>query len=256
MQYQTYPPSPALQEYVQCYWTLDGAETADQTVVPDGCMEMIFHYGDLYQQGGPDGYRLQPRCFVIGQLTGPLHLRPTGTTGIFSVRFHPDGFLPFATRPIASMENTAIALGDLYLAAGGELENQVLRAASLTERITAVEAFLLRHHLENTVKSTLKLLMAAQGQLPVNRLAQLSAVTPRMLERRFRKEVGLSPKQLSKIVRLQQALHCLLNPDMPQEHSYYDQAHFIRDFKAFTGLTPKAFFGKEVKMSRLFYEKR
>ncbi|WP_354066851.1 DUF6597 domain-containing transcriptional factor [Chryseobacterium limigenitum] len=58
-------------------------------------MEMIFHYGDLYKQYTGRGKSIiQPRCLIIGQLTKPLEIEPTGRTGIFSVRFHPYVFFP------------------------------------------------------------------------------------------------------------------------------------------------------------------
>jgi len=75
MHYQTFEPSNELSAIVKCYWTLDSLNnnTDRQTVVPDGCMEMIFHYGDLYKQYLDNGGSiLQPRSFVIGQLTRPL----------------------------------------------------------------------------------------------------------------------------------------------------------------------------------------
>ena len=95
MNYQTFEPSKDLSTLVKCYWTLESPKEENeqqQTIVPDGCMEMIFHYCDLYKQYIENGNNIiQPRCFVIGQLTRPLEIEPTGETGIFSVRFYPDG---------------------------------------------------------------------------------------------------------------------------------------------------------------------
>jgi putative component of toxin-antitoxin plasmid stabilization module len=104
MNYQTFVPSADLNTFVKCYWTLEALAEANpgkQRIVPDGCMEMIFHYGDYYKQYREDGsFLVQPRCFVFGQITQPLDIEPTGTTGIFSVRFFPDGFTPFTTLPL------------------------------------------------------------------------------------------------------------------------------------------------------------
>jgi hypothetical protein len=114
MNYQTFEPNKNLSTLVKCYWTLESPKEENperQTIVPDGCIEMIFHYGALYSQYLENGKSIiQPRCFVIGQLTRPLEIEPTDITGIFSVRFHPDGFLPFTTIPIKEIENTAFSL--------------------------------------------------------------------------------------------------------------------------------------------------
>ena len=76
------------------------------------------------------------------------------------------------------------------------------------------------------------------------------------------KQIGLSPKQLGKVIRLQTALKLLLNehPDtfcsIAYESEYFDQAHFIRDFKEFTGTTPQAFLNNDkMALSSLFYKK-
>ena len=104
MNYQTFEPSLELNGLIKCYWTLEYPKEENpekQTIVPDGCMEMIFHYGDLYKQYLQNGKSIiQPKCFVIGQLTRPLEIKPTGQTGIFSIRFHPEGFSPFTSIPI------------------------------------------------------------------------------------------------------------------------------------------------------------
>src|SRR6476620_3853489 len=118
MNYLTFDPNKDLNTFVKCYWSLESPKEENpqkQTIVPDGCMEMIFHYGDLYKQYTENGNSIiQPKCFLIGQLTRPLQIEPTGKTGIFSVRFRPDGFSPFATIPIKEMENTAVSLEKLF----------------------------------------------------------------------------------------------------------------------------------------------
>jgi AraC-like DNA-binding protein len=77
----------------------------------------------------------------------------------------------------------------------------------------------------------------------------------------FVKQIGTSPKQLGKLIRLQSALKMLLNEEgeslthIAYQHDYYDQAHFIKDFKAFTGVAPKDFLGNEnMALSSAFYK--
>ncbi|WP_340062973.1 helix-turn-helix domain-containing protein [Ascidiimonas aurantiaca] len=268
MNYQTFKPSQDLTTLVKCYWTLESPreETPErQTIVPDGCVEMIFHYGNLYKQHIPNKESIiQPRCFVIGQLTQPLEIEPTGKTGIFSVRFHPNGFLPFTTIQIKEMENTAIPLEVIFGQDGHEIEEKIISANSTSERINLIQAFLLNHltdfeTVDRIVKSTVETILTANGQLSVSELSRLTNITRRQLERKFSSAVGLSPKQLSKIIRLQATLKMLLNKQfssltaLAYENKYYDQAHFIKDFKEFTGVSPKEFYGNNLKLSSLFY---
>ncbi len=270
MNYQTFEPNQDLTTLIKCYWILESPkeETPEkQTIVPDGCMEMIFHYGDLYKQYIENGNSIiQPRCFVIGQLTRPLEIEPAGETGIFSVRFHPNGFLPFATIPIRAMENTAVSLEKLFGQYGQEIEQKILTANSTSDRIKLIETFLLNRltdteTVDRIVKSTVETILAAKGQLSVDELSKQTNINRRQLERKFSSIIGLSPKQLSKTIRLQATLNMLLNKKftsltaLAYENEYYDQAHFIKDFKEFTGFTPKEFYGNSLKMSSLFYAK-
>ncbi len=268
MKYRTFKPSQKLDAWVKHYWTLESEQERDlnkQTIVPDGCMEMVFHYGDLYKQ-----YRentesfIQPRCFVIGQLTQPLVIEPTGKTGIFSIRFHPEGFSSFATLSIKEMENTPVSLEILFGERGLELEQFVLKKQSIAERIQHVESFLrtqLTHvtTIDRIVKSTTETILTAHGQLPIIELTKRLEVSRRQLERKFSKAIGLSPKQLSKIIRLQAVLKMVIRKEftsftaLAYEGDYYDQAHFIKDFKEFTGQTPKEFYGPHLQLSSLFY---
>ncbi|AZA83750.1 AraC family transcriptional regulator [Chryseobacterium lactis] len=266
MDYQIFQPHADLAPFIKCYWTLDSPKQDNpqaQTIVPDGCMEMIFHYGDLYNQYIDGKAVIQPRSCVFGQLTQPLQIEPTGITGIFSVRFHHDGFMPFATLPIKEMDDKAVSLEKLFGTDGVELEQKVLLAQNIQEKINVVEAFLLERinaeAVDRILQSTIDLLLTMNGQIPVNQISEQTKMSKRKLERKFASSIGLSPKQLSKIIRLQKVLKLLLNKEyttltaLAHESEYYDQAHFIKDFKEFTGLTPREFYGDHLQMSSLFY---
>ncbi len=270
MNYETFEPTFELKAFIKCYWMLENAEkeiSEKQTIVPDGCMEIIFHYGDLYKQYIDNKNSIiQPRCFVIGQLTRPLVIEPTGKTGIFSVRFHPNGFLPLTTIPIKEMENTAVSLERLFGEEGLEIEQKILTATSTTDRITLIEAFLTNRltdtaTIDRIVKLTVTTILTAKGRLSVDTLTQQANTNRRQLERKFSTAIGLSPKQLSKTIKLQATLNMLLNKkftsltDLAYENDYYDQAHFIKNFKELTGFTPKEFYGNSTQMSSLFYGK-
>lgn len=261
------PPHKDLADFVQCYWTITSSyEDTPQinTIVPDGTMKMIFHHGDLYWHHPADGERfLQPRCFLIGQLTRPYIVEPDGDTASFVVRFHPNGFLPFTTIPIKEMENTPVALERLFGEEGTALEQNILNAESTEKRIEIIENFLLdrlntQEVADRIVQSTIETIATANGQLSVEELSQKSNLNRRQLSRKFSSDIGLSPKQLSKTIRLQATLKMLLAnegtslTDLAYKNEFYDQAHFIKEFKAFTGHTPKEFYGENLKMSMVF----
>lgn len=265
-----FTPSSDLADFVMCYWNLEGDfETTPKrnTIVPDGTMKLIFHYGETYRHHPKSGPSVVlPRCFLIGQLTQPYVVEPLGVTGSFVVRFHPNGFVPFTTIPIKAMENTAVPLNQLFGEEGVKLGERVLDAENTEERIHLIEAFLRerladRKVIDAIVKSTVDTIFETRGKFAVNALSEQMNLNRRQLTRKFTTAIGLSPKQLSKTIRIQSALKMLLGEestsltDLAHENEFFDQAHFIKDFKAFTGLTPKEFYGDDLKMSLIFDQK-
>jgi AraC-like DNA-binding protein len=260
-------PGSLLENFVKCYWTLEApaAEYPEkQRIVPDGCMEMIFHYGNLYEQFSEDGSSIkQPRCFVFGQITSPLEISPTGVTGIVAARFQPDGFAPFVGIAVSEMENKAVELKVLFGEEGLNLEEKVLAEKTNEARIKVIEKFLLQalqrdDAINRITKQIVQVLLESNGQMSVDDLAEGLQINRRQLERKFSSAIGLSPKQLSKMIRLQNTLKMMGQKQftsltsLAYENGYFDQAHFIKDFKEFTGVSPKQFYGENLKLSSLF----
>jgi AraC-like DNA-binding protein len=267
MNYQVYDPLPELQPFIKCFWTLDDErkeQPVKQRVVPDGCMEMIFHYGDLYKQYFEDGSSItQPRSFIFGQITKYIEIAPEGISGVVAARFFPEGLLPFLSIPVSALENKAISLDALFNEKGKDLEDKVLSAADNLQRIKLIEGFLLSRladpqTIDTITKTCVETIFQSQGQLDVVQLAGKMNLNRRSMERKFTSAIGMSPKQLSKVVRLQAAMKMLEQKkfssltSLAYENGYYDQAHFIKDFKEFTGMSPKSFFADNLKLSGLF----
>ncbi|WP_254091874.1 helix-turn-helix domain-containing protein [Dawidia soli] len=114
--------------------------------------------------------------------------------------------------------------------------------------------------LDNIVKTTIDALLSTNGSSPIQAILQEDPSKRRQLERKFLKQIGISPKQLGRVIRLQTALKMLLSQPsetlthIAYESEYYDQAHFIKDFKEFTGTSPKEFLtDAQTTLSALFY---
>jgi methylphosphotriester-DNA--protein-cysteine methyltransferase len=115
--------------------------------------------------------------------------------------------------------------------------------------------------IDKIVKTTIDALVSTSGSSPISSILKNDLSKRRQLERNFSKQIGISPKQLGKVIRLQAALKMLLNnhseklTNIAYESHYYDQAHFIRDFKEFTGTTPTEFIDAETMvLSSLIYK--
>jgi len=271
MNYQTFQPSSDLESLISCYWTLEVpnvSNTQKQQIIPDETIEMAFILGDdIKRYTSENEFIIQPRAMVIGQATVPFFIEPTGYVNTFAVRFYPYGFANFVTTPIKNLSNNETPIALLFgEQAANELEQKIIKANDSNERIDIIEHFLLSRLNEKTtidtiVKTTIDALIATNGSASISTILKENSSKRRQLERKFIKQIGVSPKQLGKIIRLQTALKMLLNKktgnltDIAYSCEYYDQAHFIKDFKEFTGTNPKEFLSNEdMALSTLFYK--
>lgn len=267
MNRQILEPSEDLKPFVECYWVLESSREKfpkRNTIVPDGRMKLIFHYGDEYKHYPNNGTPfILPKYFLIGQLTKPYEVEPTGLTGTFFVCFHPSGFFPFSDVSLKSIENTAVPLEILFGDDGLEIGQKILNVKTTNERMVLIEAFLTNQLIHKAtinkiIESTVDTIFSANGNVSIGKVSKENSLNRRQLSRHFSKAIGLSPKQLAKTIRLQTALKAMLTDEstsltqMAYKSEYYDQAHFIRDFKEFTGITPKEFYGDHLKMSLIF----
>ena len=144
MNYCEIKPQPPLSSFVECFWTLqsDVPSPQPERILPDGCVELILNFGAQFSQYDDDKRRLQPRSFLVGQMTGPILISPTGPVELLGIRFHPGGTLPFLRVPLDEITDQVIDLGGL----SSRLERELLRVtscvSSLPEKTAAVEGFL------------------------------------------------------------------------------------------------------------------
>jgi hypothetical protein len=271
MDYQTYEPHTDLKSLVSCYWTLEvprQTEPQQQRIVPDGCLEMAFILGDdIKRYTSGNEFIFQPRAMVLGQTMEPFYIEPTGFVKTFAIRFYPYGFANFVSEPIKNLVNKETPIKQLFGRETADgLEQKIVKAKNTEQRISIIEKFLLdRLNDEKTinriVKNTIDSLMSTNGSASINSILKDDLSKRRQLERNFKKQIGVSPKQLGKVIRLQTALKMLLDPksenltDIAYKSEYFDQAHFIKDFREFTGINPKEFVNHEsLALSALFYK--
>ncbi len=273
MKYREYQPHPDLESLVKCYWTLEvpaQPETQKQRIIPAGYLEMAFILGDdIKRYTTEDKFIIQPRSMVLGQITEPFFIEPTGYVNSFAVCFYPSGLANFLPKSIKELTNKETPLAVLFgEESANELEQKISSAKDTESRITIVETFLFEMlidpiSIDSIVKTTIDMMFLTSGAISIKEMLKNDASKRRHLERKFITQVGISPKQLCKVIRLQTALKMMLNQHseslshIAYNSDYYDQAHFTKDFKEFTGMTPKEFFkfeNEEMILSIEFYQ--
>jgi AraC-like DNA-binding protein len=264
MNYQEFLPCEALARFVKCFWVLESNDPGPhekERVFPDGSIEWICHYKDFFRKyNTEDEFTVQPRSFFHGQLKRFFELQATGKIGVFGVRFHPAGLHPFVQFDISTITDQTIPTKEVWPDQLERIENSMLQATT-EQRIAFAEMFLLGklhpQRVDERIISCVNAIIRESGNVSTDTLANEFAIGRRALERRFSAAVGLSPKVLARIIRFNRALQLIENNDLnftvvAHEGGFYDQAHFIRDFRDFTGLNPKQYFSENVDLVRFF----
>lgn len=270
MTYETFEPCDELKALVKYYWTLEvpfDPANERQKLIPDGCIEMTFNFADgIKKYLSEDEFVVHPPAMVMGQRTLSYDIEPIGHVDSFAVCFYPLGFANFVNTPLHELVNKEVPIGNLFgKTPAKDLEQRMVTASNTRQRIQIIELFLLKklhetNTIENIVRTTVEALVSTKGSSSIHAILKEDVSKRRQLERHFKKQIGISPKQLGKVIRLQTALNLLLNKsesltNIAYESEYFDQAHFIKDFREFTGVSPKEFLGNEnMKLSSLFYK--
>jgi AraC-like DNA-binding protein len=268
MRYRELKPSLSLRPLVECFWTLEGdgsiGPSPPERILPDGCVELILNFGDRFLQHDGFQTKLQPRNFLVGQMTGPILISASGRVELLGVRFQPGGTRLFVEIPAYAFTDRVVELDGL----SSTLERDLLRvcenAPALSEKAKVVDAYLAAR--VNGSKRDLQLLKLAtrvidcRGLVSVDQLAADAGVSARQLERRFLNEVGIGPKLLARIVRFQQVFRAVEQCEVRWaavafECGYYDQAHLIRDFKQFAQQTPVVLLASRTPLTESFTRK-
>jgi AraC-like DNA-binding protein len=257
MNYQEIKPDNRLKEFVKCFYIYESASSADfdDIVFPSGSVEIIFNLGTgQWQKKVGDVFHTNPAIELWGQIIQPLPIRSVGKNTMFGIRFFPHGAACFLKDAIEQFNNQILDLSDVSGIDVKKLYATLQETISWKKRIALVEDFLLRQ-LSVSEKSYNKLAVVNDVIRELQRedffdnienVASRYGITSRYLQKLFLQYTGLTPKLYSKINRFQNSLRLVNKKDasltsIAYDCGYFDQSHFIREFKSFTGVTPSLY---------------
>ena len=254
--YQLARPAPLLAHYIEHYWSIFATEEAPLDlcvdVFVDARADLVFNFGAPYTRAvsGEPG-RLLQASNLDAQRTRPIRIEQRGAVAITGVRFHSAGLAPFFPGPLARWTDRVVPLDEALGPSALALECALRTVGpDLAEKARILDGyFAARLSLTPGVEALLRLksrIEAAGGLVRMDELCELSHTSIRQLDRLFRRHLGLSPKAFARVVRFQRALS-LLRTDpgctlaaVAATCGYYDQPHFVREFKAYAGAVPRA----------------
>ncbi len=264
MHYKTLPPPAHLEPFVDCIWVLAAAkgdgDPEPEIVLPDGKTELVVHFGDAFLKLEGGSYQRQARVLMSGQLTQRIMLKPTGEIGVVSIRFKAAGAARFFDVPYEEIVDRVVDFAQFEPAFSAAIHERIACARSHDERLAAMIAVLEERLTQESkedifVRQACQYIVRAEGEYSVQHLVKLIGFSERQLERKFKRQVGITPKILSRIMRFQKFLamakqtNTLTLADAATACGYYDQSHFIRDFTKFSGMSPVRYLSSNHVMS-------
>jgi AraC-like DNA-binding protein len=263
MRFQFYQPSKILQPYIQGYLEADimnGHEGGQHTLFPNGFSGMFFNSGNLGKLILNEEFTICP-ISVYGQIDHPF-------TAIHHPGFYSLGILlkptvlsKFLRTDMSEFTNNAhdglLLRQDLKI-----LYEKLQYATSISKKLELIEAYFITKLMDlpsrRTITDHAVHLIQGQGNISIENISKVLNISQRSLEINFKKSVGLSPKTYSLVMRFkrmeQQLKHISVASwdKMNFAFEYYDQNHFIKDFKRFTGHTPSAYLLQNLEMGRSY----
>jgi AraC-like DNA-binding protein len=267
VKYCEYLPHSILQDTVKCFWIHEATYSADQvqTITPDGCVELIFNFGSPYLLLTSTTTRALPTAVIVGFQRKTLPISVHGTVNVVAARLFAWGALALLQDEISALTGAVTALGAKWDTLRQRLECLV-RLRRYEDASTTLQDFLIqraqtRAYDLKLVQTAAKLLHHTKGQCRVEELADYCHASLRQLERGFQRVIGASPKLFARTLRFEQAQRRLMfDPEtdltrLSQQCGYFDQAHFIKEFRTFTDLTPSQYARRMRQMQEILKSK-
>lgn len=262
MYFSRIDPPAHLTSIVECYWIVENSDPAPakQKIIPDGFTELIFHYGDPYRISIDGTWTTQTRTLLAGQIDKHFFLENSGRSGIFGIKLRPTALTSLFGLDMKTLTNRVVDLTSLTNIPIRELGEILTGSASHDTKINAANAFFEKiPSTPSPVGNVVNKIIDNHGMIAVNEMAGIAGVGERQLENLFKKYVGLSPRLYARIIRFSYIFELIHEKktwsDLAYEAAFYDQSHFIRNFRDFTGENPAGYQFDSKTMANFFLRK-
>jgi len=260
MIYERRPPSPGLEKLINCYWLIDSegdSSIEQQKIVPDGYPEIILHYRDVYRIKLGESWETQGRHLLAGQIKKHFYLENTGHSGMLGIKLQPTALahlfglsMDELTDSVIKLPNQIDALFTDFALRGNQVPESLF--SELDQLFGTLGSYD-----DKPVDLAVRAIIEEKGNITIQSLCELANCSERQLERQFKTYVGLSPKFYTRIIRLGHIFELMQQDDqswsdLVYSSGFYDQSHFIKNFKEFTGEDPSAY-GFEVENMANFH---
>ena len=244
-------PSELLKPFIRAYQIIESSDGAVNRVLPNTSISIAFRFRGQVNFVAGDNLIKVPTSAISGLRKSVRMIQYLKGTSTFIVLFKATGAAAFFKEPVNELFEESVSL-DNFLGKQqiSIIEERLAEAENHMQRVAIIEQFLSaklsRPNPDRLILAALQKIHCEKGNLKIRQLADTLFISNDAFEKRFRKIVGTTPKQYSSIVRMKSIVDQKPSGQsisaIAFESGYFDQAHFTKDFKLFTGQTPTDFF--------------
>lgn len=250
-------PGPPLSRFVDLFWYYAGLTHPHkkERLLPEGSAELVINLREdrchVYNRERQEEFQSFPGAIVCGPHSNFFVIDTESQAEVIGIHFKSGGSFPFFKHPADELQNLHVGLDALWGSRAGELRERVLAPATPQEKVLVLERFLLAQAFRGLVRHPAVGFALGEFQKPelplVAAVSNQIGLSSRHFIQLFSQEVGLSPKLFCRVRRFQRVVQSLDNAndvdwaEIALGCGYFDQAHFIHDFKAFSGISPSAY---------------
>lgn len=255
---------PALRNYLRGYWLIEaGAATETLELVPDGYPEIFFTLASSVQIfAGGNRWESYSQAGVIGQVTNRFSFEIAAHSRVLYVKMYPWTPALLFSIPAWQLTNDSLEMSALTNDSGFRtLSDQVYDTRTFEQAVALLDAFFLQKlgglTFENPfLQFAVRQIYASNGTTSIDSLTSHIQASRRYVELLFKQSIGMSPKQYARLIRVKKATMLMQSSNAPAHLqtiagslNYYDQSHFLKDFKAVVNQTPTQFLQQQRQFS-------
>lgn len=244
-----------LKPFIKYFWVIDSPSDCliDHRLLPTNNIDLILNIATPVTYIQPGGREQTVKGFHLnGLISGYRQQRQRGPIQVIGISFFPAGLFPFIKLPLAEFNNLTVELELPLKEFNRRVSEFLVEENSLEHRLRLLERELIRELDPASISPSRELSLINHfysncPELTIAGFCKDEGINPRKLERLFKRHVGVSPKQFQRLNRFRRVIRRLERGDhsdlagLAYDSSYYDQTHFIKEFKLFTGSTPSRF---------------
>ena len=251
MSYLEFQPDVKFSHLVDCYWTSIGPLSGIHRVLPDGCADLIFNFGEaLIDCYDNQASVLKESIAAVGMMTTYRDVSSANGADLLGVRFKSGSLSLLTKASLSELKNTTIQAGEIIPEFNGIFLERLFNTHGTGKRIALIE-ITLGQLLTNSqtasdklISSVTDLILQSKGQMRIRDIADSACIGIRQLQRRFETSAGIGLKEYARVIRFIHTAAALKSSphksilEIAFENGYYDHAHLSNDFMQMAGFLP------------------